>query len=349
MTVRAGNSGEQAITTHGRYGRGWEGLTRDGGNPRRPLLVTGLPRSGTSWVGKMLEASREVVYVNEPLNPQHPPGHSPGVLDATVTHRFTYICPDNEEQWLPAFADTVRLRYHPLAELRRNRGTYDLARFAKYGTAFTLGRLRGRRALLDDPFAVLSAAWFVERLGATALVLVRDPVAFVGSWQRLGWTVYFHELLEQPLLMRDLLGGYADELRAHVGSQDRIAKAALLWRVTYAVVDDMSRRLDGVHVRRYEDLVRDPLPGFRELYELSGLDWSSRARDRVAAATTGGDGPARGSHSWSLRGGLSRTAFRPMDSGAALESYRQRLHPDEIARVRELTADVAAHHYGSEV
>ena len=40
---------------------------------RSPILVTGLPRSGTSWVGKMLAASGELVYVNEPLNPQHPP------------------------------------------------------------------------------------------------------------------------------------------------------------------------------------------------------------------------------------------------------------------------------------
>ena len=66
-----------------------------------PLLVTGLPRTGTSWVGKMLELSNAVVYVNEPLNPQHPPGHSPGVLDARVTHRFQYICADNEQDWLP--------------------------------------------------------------------------------------------------------------------------------------------------------------------------------------------------------------------------------------------------------
>jgi hypothetical protein len=36
-------------------------------------------------VGKMLEASGALVYVNEPLNPQHPPGRSPGVLRADVS------------------------------------------------------------------------------------------------------------------------------------------------------------------------------------------------------------------------------------------------------------------------
>ena len=106
------------------------------------ILVTGLPRSGTSWIGKMLQAGGEVVYVNEPLNPQHPPGRSPGVLNAEVTHRYQYICAENDERWAAAYHDTLRLRYQLIAELRRNRAPYDLARMAKYSTAFTIGRLR---------------------------------------------------------------------------------------------------------------------------------------------------------------------------------------------------------------
>ena len=109
----------------------------------RGILVTGLPRTGTSWIGKMLTAGGNVVYVNEPLNPSHPPGRTPGILNAEVSHRFQYICADNDERWAAAFADTLRLRYHPVAELRRNRRPYDLARLVKYSTAFTVGRLKG--------------------------------------------------------------------------------------------------------------------------------------------------------------------------------------------------------------
>ena len=76
-----------------------------------PLLVTGLPRSGTSWTGKMLEASGQVVYVNEPMNTRRPPGRSPGVLNAHVQHRFQYVDPAD---------DAVvgrRVRRHPAAAL----------------------------------------------------------------------------------------------------------------------------------------------------------------------------------------------------------------------------------------
>jgi hypothetical protein len=306
------------------------------------LLVTGLPRSGTSWVGKMLESSGEVVYVNEPLNPKHPPGRSPGVLDADVTHRFQYISPGQDERWRRAFTDTLGLRYRWAAELRRNRSVYDLARLVKYGSAFTRGRMRGRRALLDDPYALFSTGWLVQEMGCRGVVLVRDPVSFVGSWRSLGWTIHFHELLEQPALVRDHLGPYADRMRALVGSPDWLARSCLLWEAAYDVVDRAFRHIPGVHLIRYEDLVRDPQGGFADLYERLGLTWSAQAAGRVRAATTERPHSARGAMRWSLRGGLSRTAYRPMSSGTALTTYRDRLTAEEVARVRELTADVAA-------
>lgn len=296
---------------------------------RPPVLVTGLPRSGTSWAGKMLAAGGELVYVNEPLNPQHPPGRCPGILRAQVRHRFQYICDDNSPTWLPAFRDTVALRYRWAAELRANRSPYDLARMLRYGGAFTLGRLAGRRALLDDPFAVLSAGWFAERLGCKVIALVRDPVSFVASWQRLGWTVYFHELLEQPLLVRD--HPQVLRLRVLVGSQDRVAKAAALWRVTREILT----HTPGILVTSYDDLAADPRTGFKRLYDYAGLAWTPAAEERVIRACTA-PGSRDQRFAWS---GLSRTAYRPMDSRAALRAGARGLTQDEINRIRALTAD----------
>src|SRR5260370_14387557 len=144
--------------------------------------------------------------------------------------------------------------------------------------------------------------------------------------------------------MRDLLGPYSDEIRALDGSADRIAQTALLWRITYAVLHEMTTRTSSLQIRRYEDLASAPAEGFREVYETCELTWTERAQRRIIAATSSPH-TVHGSHVWSLRGGLSRTAFRPMNSGAALSSYRGRLNPQEIERVRELTFDVAKLYY----
>jgi hypothetical protein len=318
-------------------------VNRDrGGREARPLLVTGMPRTATSWVGKMLEASGRLVYVNEPLNPRHPPGRSPGVLRADVEHAFQYISEDNERDFLPAFRDTVRLRYHPLAELRRNHRPYDLLRAVKYTGGFALGRLRGRRALLDDPYAVFAAPWLHRRVGCQVVVTVRDPVATVSSWQRLGWRPRLEELLAQPALVRDRLGRFRPELEAAVADTDGdgVDAASLLWRVIYATVAAYRREIAGLEVVRHEDLSVDPLPAFAGLYDRLGLPLGPDAERAITRATSGG--ADQGVMRWSLAGGVSRTAARRLDSRANLEVWRRRLTPAQADRVRELTADVAA-------
>lgn len=311
----------------------------------RGVLVTGLPRSGTSWVGKMLEASGELVYVNEPMNPSHPPGRSPGVLDAEVEHYFHYVCDQNAAGWLEAFDDTLRLRFRPVRELRRNHRPYDLARAVKYALGFTVGRLRGRRALLDDPYALPSTPWLVDRAGMSAVVLVRDPVSLAGSWRRLGWRVDPAELLAQPLLMRDHLEPWRDELEraaGPAGARDPLASLCALWNATTGLVLAFDADHPRIAVRRYEEVASAPMSAFAKLYERLGLTWSASAQQRVHTATSDAAGSSSRGFAWSVRGGPSRTAYRPMDSGAMLAAQRAVLPTEDAARVLALTEEMRA-------
>ncbi|NIW45632.1 MAG: sulfotransferase family protein, partial [Gammaproteobacteria bacterium] len=74
---------------------------------RRPILVTGVHRSGTTWVGKMIAASPQVTYISEPLNMHH----RPGVMRAPVDHWYQYICEDNQDEYLKPLRDTLDYRY----------------------------------------------------------------------------------------------------------------------------------------------------------------------------------------------------------------------------------------------
>jgi hypothetical protein len=94
---------------------------------RAPILVTGAHRTGTTWVGKMLAANPRTAYISEPLNLLH----RPGVLRPPVQYWYTYICPENEADYLPAFQDTLRFRYHPLAEIVSLRSLKDVGRMGR--------------------------------------------------------------------------------------------------------------------------------------------------------------------------------------------------------------------------
>lgn len=307
-----------------------------------PLLVTGLPRSGTSWTGKMLEASGEVVYINEPMSLSRPPGGSPGVLDAPVRHRFQYVDPTDDAEFAAAFSDTLRLRFRPWAEIAAIRRPYHIARGAKYAATFTLGRLRGRRAMLDDPNAIFAARWLTERMGVRSVAVVRDPVGMIGSWRQLGWQPQLQPILDQPALLRDHLDADVPAMRDAVAGGDWLDQMCCLWNVGNRFVDAARHDLAGFDAVRYEDLAAAPLDGFEQLYRRSGLGWTESARASIAAATTAPADTGGGSFAWSLRGGLSRTAFRRMDSRASLNRPDTRLTADEIGRVREATAAVLA-------
>jgi hypothetical protein len=309
-----------------------------------PIVVTGMARCGTSWVGKLLQASSELTYINEPLNPDHPPGRSPGVLNASVERHYQYISEHNEDGWLAAFDDTLHLRYHVGAERRRNHSPYDLARMAKCATSFPARRLLGRRALLDDPYALLASEWLANRLGCRVVVIVRDPVAIVASWKRLGWTTDLGELLHQPTLMRDWLEPFRRELETVAASGDVIDRVALLWRLLYLVAAEYERRCPAIHVVRYEDLATEPVARFADLYATLSLDFDERAEAEVVRSTTGS--ARRTAHRWSLsKSGLSKTGFRPMDSRANLDAWKRQLDADEVARVHGRTGAVANQWY----
>jgi hypothetical protein len=191
--------------------------------------------------------------------------------------------------------------------------------------------------------------WFAQRMGCAVIISVRHPLSFVGSWRRLGWKPNLHAVLGQPLLMRDLLGPYEDDLRAMADSDDQVAKAATMWRVTYDLMGDLDARQPGLlHIKRYEDLASDPEAGFLDLYGICGLSWTERARKKIRWATTDHGKPEDRLYSWILRGGASRTAFRPMDSRSSLGAFRSRLSEEDIEKVREITDNVAARYYDAQ-
>src|SRR5215217_9620997 len=111
-----------------------------------PILVTGAHRSGTSWVGRMLAAGGQAALINEPFNRSHPSG----VMRAPVRSVYTYVCPENEAEYLGPMRDTLAYRYQYWAQLTGH-PIKDLPRAARAAAGFLRGRLSRRRPLLKDP------------------------------------------------------------------------------------------------------------------------------------------------------------------------------------------------------
>jgi hypothetical protein len=189
---------------------------------------------------------------------------------------------------------------------------------------------------------VFAAPWLARRLGCRVVVIVRSPVGVVSSYKRLGWAPNLAGLLGQPALLRDWLEPFrADIAAALARPDDPIGKASLLWRAVYATVAAYRDQVPGLEMVRHEDLSLDPVPAFAKLYDRLGLPFGERVERAVVASSSGASGQA--AHRWSLSwGGVYKSGARPLDSRAHLEVWKERLRPEEIARIRDLTADVAS-------
>lgn len=300
----------------------------------RPILVTGAHRSGTTWVGKMLSAGGGVAYISEPLNVLH----RPGVMSQPVPHWYTYICPDNEHQYLPAFKETLSYRYHLAAEIKSLRSLKDTLRMVRDWSSFQIGRIRDQRPLLKDPFAVFSAPWFADRLRCQVVVTVRHPAAVANSLKRLDWSFDFKDLASQPYLVRDWLEPYRSQMET-ISHDDVIGQSCLLWRMIYHVVSTYQGRFKEFQVVRHEDLALDPVKGYQKLYTSLGLQFNLAAQDRIKKSSSSQNPPA------TSPGTIHATKI---DSRSSIVNWKRHLTANEIARIHRSTENVAKNFYSNQ-
>ena len=301
---------------------------------RRPILVTGMPRSGTTWVGRALYAGGEIGYLNEPFNL----ATSPGTIRVPVDHWYPYITVENERAVLEPLADVLGFRYPLARELRRCRTRVDLRHTIKMWRSFQYGR--SRRPLVKEPHAVFSAEWFATRLGSKVVITVRHPAAVVSSWKRLGWDFDFsaparsagaHGRPARPVPQRD--GGRARPARR----ADRPHRAAVACRVR--VRRRFEERSRGFNVVRHEDLSRDPVGGYRRLYDALDLTLTPAAETAIRAASSS-DNPTETR--------VENPHETRLDSRANLENWKRRLTTEERARIRRVTEETASRYYPDE-
>ncbi|HET9587382.1 MAG TPA: sulfotransferase domain-containing protein, partial [Anaerolineales bacterium] len=192
---------------------------------------------------------------------------------------------------------------------------------------------------IKDPFAVFSISWFASKLNCKVVILVRHPAAFASSLKRLNWPFDFHDLLQQPLLMRDHLEPYREEMSL-IKSDDILGQAALLWNTIYRSIHSICERHPDFIVVRHQDLARDPINGYRTLYASLGLEFTPRVEKIVQDSTSSGN-PAE----------LSKRKMHSvkLDSLASIGNWKKSLTEAEIKRVRKMTEEVShLYHFDSE-
>ncbi|MGH9013450.1 MAG: sulfotransferase [Acidimicrobiia bacterium] len=297
-----------------------------------PVLVSGSHRSGTTWVGRMLEASGSFAYLHEPFNPEIP---RPGFCDAPF-RGFTFVHPANEASFKTPIERTLQLRYRIDKELRTCRTRKQVRQVVAAGRRASQARRAGLRPLMKDPIALFSAEWLADTFGMQVVIMIRHPAAFVSSIMRVGWTHDFGKFLDQPELVKVYLQQHRERLEALRGPHDPFDGAVLAWVVTHEVIRVTQQRRPDWQFIRHEDLSAAPIEGFRAMYRALDVEMTPAA-EAVIRKHSSADNPTEAPEGDPYQ--IQR------DSAGNIEAWRSRLTDDEVGRVQEGTTELARHFY----
>ena len=294
----------------------------------RPVLIAGLPRSGTTWTGRVLGATG-ATYVHEPDNHLVLPeawaakaslGHFPALAPGTDA-------PAYERLFESAFAGGNRpsLRYSSARLVHR------AAPRAGRGALLRLtGPLAGTRSERRDPpervvvksvFCARSLEWLAHRFDPTVVVVSRHPFSVISSWACLGWADF---LDRDPAAVADSVARFGVRPPPEAEWIDRAA-----WHYGYldaTLAEAVTRHPEWVAVRHHV-LCGDPPGRFRALAAQVGLDWSDAATEFLLASNRRGRGYST-NRVWSEE----------------VDGWHTRLDPDEQDRVMAVIERFSAGH-----
>lgn len=266
-------------------------------DPNASVILAGKGRSGTTWMGNVINYRGDHRYVFEPFFPQK----------VELCQHFgpkRYLRPDSPA---PGFRPAIE------AVLRgqvRNEWT-DSGNYAN-------PRLLFNKRLIKTIRASLFLKWIHVHFPRVPIILaLRHPCAVVNSIERQGWGAILPALLSQTELVEDFLTPFLDQIH---DASDEFERHVLSWCIEYYVALQQFREGE-IHLLFYEHLWQNPEQEVRELFDFLGRRYDDQALQAVRK-------PSR------TTGRKSRQAITSKKD--VLGKWRQGLTEDQIRRSVEI-------------
>lgn len=265
--------------------------------PRPLLLVFGLPRSGTSWLGKIFDSHPGTLYRHEPDHfprleslPKFPLLSNANAC-ADIVRDFVAELPRRNDVAVAAKMPLFRKAWRGAVGHRLLEISALSAKLAeRVNLHVPVFGSRGDR-INPPPMVVWKSIESLGRFGllmqslggARGIHLIRHPCgqinsvlrgerqgAFEGNSATSEFYALFRQLLELPQARR--YGLTLEDFRS-MRPDERLAWT---WVLTNEKARDDAENMDRVLLVRYEDLCADPVLMSRRLFDFAGLRWAAQ-------------------------------------------------------------------------
>ena len=308
-------------------------------NIKNWIFVTGVIRSGTTFVGTVLSLPLEVDYIHEPFNPQC------GLSASDSWYPYLRNEPDTEAmqryhnsiQSIFSYDFTLRNKI-PKEDpwLKRNlkrivgsRGPFNL-RIAKLNPFH-------QAAIIKDPIGNLLSEYLHTNFGVKPVIVIKHPLSFIPSIKKVNWYPNPHEIGDQPHVIEDYFKDEPDFFSKQWS--DPLLAAAAHWRVAYKVMLAQANKYPDWQVITHEELSQNPISTFSNLYEKLELPWSEQIERKIIKLT-------QTNTSTQARKGRVQDFYR--NSADIFKARRNSLTKEERRAIFEVVEDIALQIYPEE-
>lgn len=296
------------------------------------VLVVGAPRSGTTWIGKVLAATSGSTYVHEPDGTAEPFAFAAKLtLPMTPVLHGEEDLRDYERLWSGAFAggrragtlrdQLARRLYATITaeEKRRARHDGDLSwrvRLSRAAAVPLVADPAHRTAVVKSVHVPLALEWLSQRFDPAVLVVLRHPYNVLASRLEMSFSPGSLDLRAAAKYAAQAWG--VEPVR--LDDPALLQMAFHLGTVLLAMSDALDRHPTW-HSVRHEDLCVEPAAGFRDVATRLGLEWTDEAESLLQASNRRGSGYD-----------TNRVAKEQPDR------WRERLRPDQVTMIDEALA-----------
>ncbi len=251
------------------------------------IFVTGVPRSGTTFIGMILSLPKEVDYIHEPFNPMC------GIPGVDKWYRYLRSDLNTEEMQ----------NYHQLAKsifsydfvLKNNvpqtdsrwRQIFKHAVGSRGPFYLRLAKLNlfHQAVIIKDPIGNLLTEYLYDNFSVKPVIIIKHPVSFIASLKRVNFWPNPAKLNDQKQLIEDYFAEEPDFL--HQNWSNQVMAAAAFWRIIYKVLLTQAQQHPDWQVITHEKLSQEPVSTFKNLYQTLQLPWSKVIARKIIKQTQG--------------------------------------------------------------
>ncbi len=223
----------------------------------KPILITSLPRSGSTWILRVIAAADRTLPMMEPdhLGEWH---HGENGI-----HPYLRVNKE-DKKYFHIYNEAFLGRTQRPFSFTKGYVGHLIRQFKSYS-------LRDKRVVVKTVYSLANTEWIYNRFNPDVLIILRNPYSLIHSIHRKWPEARLQSLLNQHDLVSDFLDPYKELIRAARSPYEILATRVGAY---YKIILTLANRHPTWLLCTHEDLCRDPIRGFRRIFQKLNLEWS---------------------------------------------------------------------------